>query len=249
MEAVILAGGFATRLYPLTLDKAKPLLEVAGRPTIMHILDRLFPLKEAGLTRIHVVVAQRFVADFETALAGPFPVPVVVDGNGAWTVKDKLGAIGDMAFGASQVAEGEAFWVLAGDNIFDYGLLPGWQRYVAMGESVVYTHLADTVEETTPYNNVTLSQEGRLLEFIEKPRRPEGRLFATCMYVFPHRVRRRLAEYLDAGNDPDKAGNFIKWLAKREDVFTLKGDGKWFDIGSVEELRVADEYFCLREDN
>ena len=216
---------------------------MAGKPTIMHILDKLFPLKDAGLARIHVVVAQKFEADFKAALAGPYPVPVNIAGNGAWTIEEKLGAIGDMAFGASRVAAGEDFWVLAGDNVFDYELLPGRERFAALGKPVVYTHLAETVAETRLYNNVALDPDGRLLDFVEKPPCPTSRRFATCMYLFPYEVRHRLAEYLAAGNDADQAGNFIKWLAKRLDVYTLEGNGRWFDIGSIAELEIADAYF------
>jgi glucose-1-phosphate thymidylyltransferase len=242
MEAIILAGGFATRLHPLTLNRAKPLLEVAGKPAVEHILERLFPLAERGLTRIVVVSSERFAEDFRFALTGPYPIPVEIFSNGTQRPEEKLGAIGDINFGARHVTPGVPFFVLAGDNLFDFRLEEVLWAYE--DKSLVVLHRVNTLEEVKPYNNLRLDGTGRILTFFEKPEKPFSKTFATCIYLFPPHVHDRLEEYLADGRDPDKAGDFIRWLSQHESVQTVVGDGTWFDIGTVAALAQAEAHFA-----
>jgi glucose-1-phosphate thymidylyltransferase len=250
MEAVILAGGFATRLYPLTLTIAKPLIPIAGVPGIFRIMERLAPLVVHGLERVVVVSNEKFADDFRAALASwPVPPGVSVEAvsNGAMTVEQKLGAIGDMALGAREVGGGRPFLVLAGDNLFDFDLGAAWQEFERLaGRPLVLTHRVPTPEETRPYNNLELAPDGRITRFIEKPADPQSTLFATCMYFFPGHVAGRLKEYLAEGNDPDKAGNFIAWLATCEPVHTFEPGGWWYDVGSVEGVEIASRHYGNR---
>jgi len=245
MEALILAAGFAARLYPLTENRAKSLLDVAGRPAVEHILFSLFPLAEAGLRRIVVLSNDRYLDDFRLALAGPYPVPVVVEGNGVMTEAGKKGAVGDLAFGARLMTPGVPFFTLAGDNLFDFNLTAAHLRFQHQGglEPLIVLYRLETVAETSLYNNVETDGDGRLVSFVEKPAAPTSPLFATCIYLFPPDMSDDLAQYERQGGDPDKAGYFIKWLAKRRGVYTLEMPGRWFDIGSVEVLAAADAHF------
>lgn len=245
MEAVILAGGFATRLYPLTEHQAKPLIEIGGKPAIFHILERLFALREHGLTRVLVVSNERFAQDFREALAGPHPVPVDVVSNGVLALDDKLGAIGDMAVGSRAVSPGSPFWILAGDNLFDFDLSLMVESFERRDQAPHMLAIRlPRLEDTVLHNNLEVDQDGRLLRFEEKPARPFSTLVGTCMYLFPNSVATDLSMYLTAGKDPDKAGFFIKWLAKRQPVYTLEPPGTWFDVGSLEEIRAADAFFA-----
>jgi len=246
MDAVILAAGFATRLYPLTLHRAKPLLEVAGRPGIEYILDALAPLVAVGLKNVHVVCNQRFRPQFETAFPeGRWPFSIHVVSNGVLDAGKKRGAVGHMAIGVSCTEAGSPFLVLAGDNLFDFDLLDLWRRFLEVGGcSVVVTYRTDTPEHTSLFNNLDVGPDGRIVSFIEKPERPVSREFATCIYLFSQETRWHLDEYMRSGTDPDKAGQFISWLACRVPVYTVEPQGHWFDIGSLEDLKVASEYFA-----
>lgn len=248
MDAVILAGGFATRLFPLTRNRAKPLLDVAGHTCLDRILGRLRPLAGQGLRRVVVVTNSRFVDAFEDALRGvDLPFEAVVADNGVTAEGAKRGAVGDMAFGASHLAGDEDFWVLAGDNLFEFDLAQTWAEYLSLGRRplVLLSEVA-TVAEAAKYNNLELGAEGKILRFVEKPREPWSRLFAVCVYTFPPRVAGALRDYLKAGENPDNAGSFIAWLAARTPVLTRRPEGAWFDIGSVEELEDARAFFAGR---
>lgn len=245
MEALILAAGFATRLYPLTENRAKSLLDVAGLPAVGHILRSLFPLAEVGLSRIVILSNDRYVDDFRRALPGPYPVPVVIENNGVKTEEGKKGAVGDMALGAGLMAPGVPFLCLAGDNLFDFDLLAAHRRFQQRRGSrpLVLLYRLESVAEASLYNNVTLDETGRLLSFEEKPANPTSPLFGTCIYLFPPDIAHDLAVYEKQGGDQDKAGYFIKWLAKRRHVYTLEMPGHWFDVGSVEVLAAANAHF------
>lgn len=249
MEAVILAGGFATRLYPLTKDRAKPLLDVGGKSCMQRIVDKLIPLKEQGLSRILVVANSRFCEDFKQALAAmdlPFAADVI--DNGVMDVNQKRGAVGDMAFAAEHLTPGEDFWVLAGDNLFEYELDQVWDYYLQGGRKpLVLLSETPDINEARLYNNLELDDKGIILDFQEKPANPWSRLFAVCIYTFPAQTRQALATYLGEGNNPDNAGSFIAWLARKTPTATIKPEGAWFDIGSVQELELAGKFFRDRD--
>ncbi|MBM4371121.1 MAG: nucleotidyltransferase family protein [Deltaproteobacteria bacterium] len=245
MEAVILAGGFATRLHPLTRDRAKPLLDISGATCLDRLLERLRPLAEHGLTRVVVVTNHRFVRQFEEALSGmELPFRAEVADNGITGEDGKRGAVGDMAFGAGRGAGDEDFWVLAGDNVFEFDLVPVWKEFLAHGRRpLVLLSRVGRIPDASKYNNLELAGDGAILRFVEKPRQPWSRLFAVCVYVFPPDVRRALGEYLAAGENPDNAGSFVAWLAARCSTGTLEPPGAWFDIGSFQELEDARRHF------
>jgi len=248
LEAVVLAGGFATRLYPLTRDKAKPLLPIGGKPAIFHVLDRILPLQAMGLKRIVVVSNHRFAKDFERVLSKAYPWLVEVADNGVEDERGKLGAVGDMAFGARLVSPGTPFLVLAGDNLFDFDLAPAVLRFDNVGgQAVVLLRTLPRPVDTVLYNNVRTDKSGRIVTFVEKPARPFGRRFALCVYVFPPEVRGALDKFIEEGNDPDKAGNFVRWLSGRGLVYALEMGGTWFDIGSFDEIAAADRFWSNGE--
>jgi glucose-1-phosphate thymidylyltransferase len=244
MDAIVLGAGFATRLYPLTLNKAKPLLDIGGRPCIYNILDGLFALKEHGLRRVVVVSNERFAEDFRKELSGPFPVEVLVVSNGGRTIDEKLGAIGDMEFGCRYVDPDQPFWVLAGDNMHDFRLTLVQDAFDQRGGvPLVVTYRASSLDEVKAYSNLKMGTDGRIVMFQEKPPVPWSTEFVTCIYVFPGETVLRLREYLAEGNDPDKAGFFIDWLKDRQPVYCFQPTGRWFDIGGLDDLRRADAYF------
>ncbi len=245
MEAIVLAGGFATRLYPLTRNRAKPLLDIAGQSCLDRILGCLRPLAGQGLRRVVVVTNSKFVDSFEAALRrADLPFEAVVADNGVTEEGGKRGAVGDMAFGAAHLGDDEDFWILAGDNVFEFDLQSVWREYQARGRRplVLLSEVA-TVAEAAKYNNLELGENGKIIRFIEKPEAPWSRLFAVCVYVFPREVAGALQDYLKASENPDNAGSFIAWLADQTPVLTHHPVGAWFDIGSVQELEEARVFF------
>lgn len=237
MNAVIPAAGYATRLYPLTLDRPKHLLPVGGRPVIDYILDRI--VQVARVESVHVVTNARFAEAFRAWGEGK---DVLVHDDGTTSNEDRLGAIGDIRFVIERAGlEGDHLLVVAGDNLFDYSLADyvTWWRAKDDG-SAVALYDCGSLELAKKYAPVELDPDDRIVSFVEKPPEPATTLVATAAYVY-HRDHVPLVQvYLEEGNTPDAPGNFIAWLHRRAPVYGWRFPGEWTDIGGYDELLEAD---------
>ena len=238
MKALLLAAGYATRLHPLTLDRAKPLLEVGGKALLTHILERIVPLE--GLTEVAVVGNTKFAGQLEAwATQVDCPVPVRVLDDGSTEEGDRLGAVGDIAFALERVPPaGEDVVVVAGDNLLGFDLGPAQQAFLASRRPTI---LVRHVERDGPsaYNEVTLGPGDVVTTFREKPPDPGTPWAAICLYFWPPEVGPLLREYLAAGGNPDAPGHFIEWLVTRTEVVAQRTGGDWFDIGGHQALAEA----------
>ncbi len=246
MKVFVLAAGYATRMYPLTRDRPKPLLEVGGRPILDHILDRLRGLER--LCEVIVIGNHRFNAHFMRWLEGvEFDVPIHLLDDGSTNEDDKLGAIGDIAFALERhPVAGEPWLVVAGDNLLRFDLSALQQRFEAVGRSMLILRGVDHDGGPTRYNEVEVDDEGGVLRFREKPPDATSGLSALALYFFRPEVADRVREYLREGNNPDAPGYFIEWLSAREALASAPLPGEWFDIGSLETLAEARARFGER---
>ena len=246
MRAIILAAGYATRLYPLTETIAKPLLPVAGEPMIDRLVRNLQGLPELGA--VHVVTNSKFAPLFTAwAQTAPGRLPLVVHDDGTSSDETRRGAIGDIRFVLEQAAiDGEDLIVVAGDNLFDFGL-DGLVRFaLAKGGSAlaVYEHPDRSI--LSQYGIVEVDADDRVTAFLEKPDEPPSNLVATATYFFRADHVELIAEYLAAGNSPDQPGRFVAWLHEREPVYGFRFSGEWIDIGDLGQLLDADNRLRLR---
>jgi len=242
VKAIVLAAGYATRLYPLTETVAKPLLPVAGRPMIDHVLDRIHEVDEVD--GLHVVTNHKFAGSFLRWAEAHEAAGVRIDvhDDGTTSVADRLGAIGDIRFVVEQAGlEGDDLLVVAGDNLFDFSIAEYVRWWRGKGEaSAVALYDVGDVELVTKYSTVELDDDDRLVGFVEKPEHPETTLVATATYLF-HRGHVPLVErYLEEGNSPDQPGRFVAWLVPRAPVYGYRFEGEWRDIGDAEQLLEAD---------
>jgi glucose-1-phosphate thymidylyltransferase len=246
MNALILAAGYATRLYPLTLDKAKPLLEVAGKPIIEWVLDNLASIPD--LETVYVVTNNKFVADFQ-AWAARYQerkprVSLKIVSDGSTDDADKLGAIGDiqLVLTRESLEKGDLI-VVAGDNLFSEPLA-GFADVARGTEATLATYDVGDLEAIKKYSSITIDAEGVITHFEEKPAKPESTLAGIALYYFAGETVPLFTTYLAAGNNPDQPGRFIQWLYPRKPVRTYQIKGTWFDIGSKETLDEANTLFA-----
>ena len=121
MKALILAAGYATRLYPITLNQPKPLLKIGGRPLVEYIIDKIKEVKE--IKQIYIVTNNKFTPHFEEwASHYESDIQIKTINDGTMTNEDRLGAIGDINFVIQKENINEDFLVLAGDTLFDLNL-------------------------------------------------------------------------------------------------------------------------------
>ncbi len=238
MKALVLAAGYATRLYPLTLDKPKALLEVGGRPMLDHVLERL---QAMGVDETIVVTNAKFTPHFEEWAAGRAGVTILNDGT--TSNDDRLGAIGDTAFVLDQTGLDDDLVVVAGDNLFGEDV-SGFAAYgQGVDAPVLAVHDVGDLSRMSEYNQIEIDDEGRITFFEEKPDDARSTLAGVALYFYPRHTLPLIREYLAEGNNPDQPGRLIQWLYPRTSVYTWRLPGEWYDIGSAETLQEADRIF------
>ncbi|HEX3619024.1 MAG TPA: nucleotidyltransferase family protein [Candidatus Udaeobacter sp.] len=242
MNALILAAGYATRLYPLTLNRAKPLLVVGGKPIIEWTVDNLAGVLD--LETIYIVTNDKFAADFEEwsshyrAAHPEFTFRIVNDGS--TSDEDKLGAIGDINLVVTRENLSQSgLLVIAGDNLFTESLA-NFVECARKTDATVAVYDVRDFEAIKKYGNITVDAEGIITRFEEKPKKPKGTLAAIALYYYSPAVLSLLTTYLAAGNNPDQPGRFVQWLYTHKPVKTFEIKGNWLDIGSKETLENAD---------
>jgi glucose-1-phosphate thymidylyltransferase len=249
MNALILAAGYATRLYPLTLNKAKPLLTVGGKPIIEWAVDNLEGVPE--LETIYIVTNDKFAADFQTwsdeyrSRHPQFKFKIVNDGS--TSDDDKLGAIGDINFVVTQEKLAQSsLLIIAGDNLFTESL-KGFVACANGTDATVGVYDVEDHEAIKKYGNVLIDGDGVITHLEEKPKNPRGTLAAIALYYYSPAALSLLTTYLAACNNPDQPGRFVQWLYTRKPVKTFQIKGKWLDIGSKETLENADQILATRK--
>lgn len=245
MKILILAAGYATRLYPLTLTKPKPLLDVAGKPMIEHVLDNIAPIP--GIDRVYVVTNAKFAgafqewADHYRATKSKLNFSIINDGS--TDDSNKLGAIGDLHLVLQRENVDDDLIVVAGDNLFSQSVEEFGKFCRSKNAPVLAVYDVGNLEEIKKYNAITLDQEGRITFFEEKPKRPQSTLTGIALYFYPRATLPLIHQYIAEGNNPDQPGRLVQWLYPRTPFYTWRVPGLWFDIGSKETLEEANRIF------
>jgi glucose-1-phosphate thymidylyltransferase len=244
MKLLVLAAGYATRLRPLTDNQAKPLLPVAGRPMLEHVLDKFQDCPE--IDAIYVVTNRRYAPNFHSwaaSLHGHFagkPIHIVDDGTGS--NEDRLGAIGDIGYVLRSYAIDDDLVVVAGDNLFS-GTLTDFVQSAKQRGVLVGVYDVGDLEQIRKYNNLGIADDGRITFFEEKPSQPISTVTAIALYHYPRTVLPYLHRYLAEGKNPDQPGRLVEWLYPQLPCYTYRISGIWLDIGSRETYDEAQRLF------
>jgi|HubBroStandDraft_2_1064218.scaffolds.fasta_scaffold149349_2 glucose-1-phosphate thymidylyltransferase len=246
MKVIILAAGYATRLYPLTLTQPKPLLPVAGKPMVEYVLDNLAPI--GGIDRVIVVTNAKFAGHFQKwadnyrATKSKFDFTIVNDGSTDDT--NKLGAIGDIHYVIQKENVDDDIIIVAGDNLFS-DPLGDFGKFIREKKApVLAVYDVGNLEEIKKYNSISIDGHGKITFFEEKPKDPKSTLTGIALYFYPRQTIPLIRQYIAEGHNPDQPGRLIQWLYPRVPVFTWRVPGLWYDIGSKETLEQANQIFA-----
>ena len=248
MKVLILAAGYATRLYPLTLTQPKPLLPVAGKPMIEYVLDNIAPI--GGIDRVYVVTNDKFAdqfqkwADHYKATKAKLDFTIVNDRS--TDDSNKLGAIGDLHLVLTSQNVDDDLIVVAGDNLFsqsveEFGAFCREKKAPVLG---VYD--VKDLEAVKKYSSISLGADGRITAFEEKPKDPKSTLIGIALYYYPRETLKLIKQYIAEGNNPDQPGRLMQWLYTKTPVYTWTVPGLWFDIGAKDTLDEANRIFAER---
>jgi len=250
MKLIILAAGYATRLYPLTLNQPKPLLPVAGKPMLEHVLDNISTIR--AIDHAYVVTNAKFASHFgkwAQSYQRPdlhFSFSIVNDQS--TNEENRLGAIGDMHLVLKKYVIDDDIIVIGGDNLFSADL-SGFGDYCEQKKAPV-TGVYDVgdLEQIKKYNSIEIDDNHRIEFFEEKPKVPKSTLTGIALYYYPNTVLPLIYQYISEGNNPDQPGRLVQWLYPRVPFYVWKVPGLWYDVGSIETLEEANRVFS-RESN
>lgn len=235
MKCIILAAGYATRLYPLTENFPKPLLPVGGKP----ILDWLIEDLENEADEFIVVTNHKF-ADFFHKWASEKKRIHILD-DGTETNETRLGAVKDIEL-ASCGIDDDVF-VMAGDNVLDFSLVPFIRFAREKGTSCVMCHEENELKRQQKTAIITVDDNARITSYEEKPQIPKGNLAVPPFYYYQRGDLNRIPEALDAGCGYDAPGSYAAWLSGRTMMHAWKMPGKRYDIGDMDSYEaVRDSY-------
>lgn len=244
MNAIILCAGFATRMYPLTRNFPKPLLEVGERPVMNYLLRQLEAIED--ITDVHIVCNDKFYPQFiswadEVEQNKLFPsLKLQLYNDGSQENEGRLGAAGDLNFVLEQLSEPGELLVAGGDNIFLFPLKELWERFREQNCHCIPALYEDSLENLQKTGVLELDDEDRVVRLHEKPEKPPTHRVCPALYFFRPSVAGILSEFLKTPGNHDAPGYFVDYLCQNDKVKGLKLDSDRLDIGSLKTYEEAD---------
>ena len=238
MKCIILAAGYATRLYPLTENFPKPLLDVGGKP----ILDWLIEDIKTTVDEFIVISNHKFAGHFEE-WAKEKDIKITVLDDGTSTNESRLGAVKDIEFAVKELDIKDDCIVMAGDNLLDFSLKDFADFAVSKGNSCVMCHREDRLAALQKTAVITLDEDNAITSYEEKPVEPKGNLAVPPFYYYRAQDILRVSEALESGCGFDAPGSFAAWLSSKTAMHAFVMPGKRYDIGDVESYERVKEIF------
>lgn len=236
MLCLLLAAGYATRLYPLTENFPKPLLDIGGKTILDWLVDDVDGCGE--IARYAVVTNHRYAERFRR-WAGGKRLSALVDvlDDGSETNETRLGAVRDMLFARDALAPSLAnddWLVLAGDNVLDFSLR-AFIDYARRRDAVcVMRYREDDVEKLKKTGVAQVDAVDRITRMEEKPPKPFAHWCTPPFYYIPRRVLPDIRSAVDAGCGVDAPGSLIAWLSARTPTYAMLMPGRRYDVGTLE---------------
>jgi glucose-1-phosphate thymidylyltransferase len=251
LDVIILAGGFAKRLRPISDVMPKPLLHIDGVPLLNHVLGRVL---ELDYNRIIVSTNKKFENSFRywmRTLKASYEdnVRIFLSVEPTESEEQKLGAIGGLLYTIRLFnidMSGSDLLVILGDNLFDFDL-KGFVSYGArLNRVVIGVYDVGNAELAKRYGVVVVDGNSRAASFIEKPEKPPSTLVSVGIYYIPNGFINKIEEFLKSQKYKDAVGKFFEWLSRNTDVYVYKFVGYWFDIGTPESYLEANKWAVER---
>ena len=240
MNCVILAAGYATRLYPLTEHFPKPLLPVGEKTILDWLLDDL--AKAGDMEEIVLVSNHRYAETFRN-WASFRPEPIRVLDDGSESNERRLGAVRDLALALDELGTEKETLVMAGDNLLDFSLIRFLDYAREKGSSCAMRYAEPSRERLRHCGVAVVDADDRILGMTEKSPEPPSHWVCPPFYLYTPRALRLLGPALESGCGADAPGSFLAWVAGRLPVYAMEMPGRRYDIGDPESYeQVKKEY-------
>lgn len=229
MTCVVLAAGYATRMYPLTLNFPKPLLEIGGKRIIDWLLD---DMESSGVDRTVVISNHKFIDQF-SSWAKTRKNTIVID-DGSVDNDHRLGAVKDIEFAIESLNLDDDLIILAGDNVLDFSFKKFIEYGKAKGTTCIMRHYQPSIEKLRKTGVVVVDENDCVLSMEEKPQSPKSNWAVPPFYFYTREDSNMIKEGIAAGCGTDAPGSFISWLVTKRPVHAYEMPGHRYDVGSIE---------------
>jgi glucose-1-phosphate thymidylyltransferase len=234
MKAIILAAGYAVRMYPLTLDKPKTLLFIRDQPLLNHIIKKIEKIEDVD--EIIIVTNNKFYSIFCEWLEfyhKDFNKKIRIINDRSSSNENKLGGIGDLAYCIQKCNIQDDLLVLNSDNLFDFYLKQAVDFFNEKKKIVNGVYLLNSLDNAKKHGVVQLAKD-KIVSFEEKPENPKSLLISIGVYIFPKQYLLEIVEYLKNNGKKDAPGYLIKYFVENFEVYGFLFKGRLYDIGSID---------------
>lgn len=240
MITVVLAAGYATRLYPITENFPKPLLPVGNKLIINWLLDDIDTIND--ITEHVIVTNHKFYKHFEEWKDKQhFTKPLTIIDDGTTDNENRLGAVRDIQLATN--GRNEDTLIVAGDNILDF-TFQGFIKYMKYKDaSCVMCHKENDLKNKQKTGIIITNKNGRIISYEEKPKNPKGNLAVPPFYCYKNKDVKRIEEALNDGCSTDAPGSFGAWLSRKIDLYGYVMPGKRYDIGDLGSYEAVKRIF------
>lgn len=243
MKCLILAAGYATRLYPLTENFPKPLLKVGEKSILDWLVDDL--AETTDIDEFIVISNHKFAHHFEQwkseKKSCPYAITVLDDGTS--TNETRLGAVKDIQLAVERLQLKDDLLVMAGDNVLDFSLADFVRFAREKAASCVMCHEENELKKQQKTAIITVVGDGRITTYEEKPQQPKGHLAVPPFYCYRACDVQRIQEALDDGYGYDAPGSFAAWLSRQTEMYAYRMPGKRHDIGDLASYEYVQSIF------
>lgn len=240
MKCLILAAGYATRLYPLTENYPKPLLEVRGKTILDWLVDDIDIL---GVVDEYVVISNHKYAPHFDAWAKAKQQKISVVDDGTVSNETRLGAVKDIQYAIDALGIDDDMLVIAGDNVLDFSLTQFIQYAKEKQTSCIMRYFEPEYKKLLKSGVVTVDDDDRVLNMTEKSPTPATNWCCPPFYYYTKADARLVQKGIDSGCGTDAPGSYIAWLCKQSAVHAMQMPGKRYDIGDLASYeKVRSEY-------
>ncbi|MFC1936302.1 sugar phosphate nucleotidyltransferase [Chloroflexota bacterium] len=252
MRIILLCAGFGTRMYPLTKNYPKPLLEVRGKPVVDYLIDQFVHFN--GLELIQVVTNALFFEQFEgwgdgwRQMLNEHNINIEIYNDGVVANEFRLGAVGDLEFVLEQKSQilGKSL-VAAGDMIFSFDLAEIWNKFLSSNRSYVIALNEPDSEKLKSGAVLDLTDDGKVISYVEKPEEPTSNWYCPPLYFMQPNSFGHLSIFRKEYPKLDAPGYFFAYLSRQTDLYAYKVEGEQIDIGSMEDYLQAEKILTAWE--
>jgi glucose-1-phosphate thymidylyltransferase len=229
----------------LTLNQPKPLLPVAGKPMMEHVLDNVADI--SYIDQAYIVTNAKFADQFQKWAddygAHKTKLNFTIVNDGSTDDSNKLGAIGDLHLVLEKHEINDDLIIVGGDNLFSNDLAAFGDYCKEKNAPVTGVYDVGDLEAIKKYNAIEIDEQQRIIYFEEKPQVPKSTLTGIALYYYPTATLPLIQQYIAEGNNPDQPGRLVQWLYPRVPFYVWKVPGLWYDVGSIETLEEANRVF------